>query len=70
VDGDDIRVVQPSGRLGLEIEALLKGGRLLFRQTGPAHGLDRHRAIDQRIVCPIDRAHGTAAQNAGDFEAT
>ena len=62
VYGDDVRVAQAPGGVGLanELRELLGSGRR------PAHDLERDVAIDPRVVRPIDHAHPALVEQADD----
>ena len=66
IDGDDVGVVEPAGRLRLALEA---GHRLLALAVagfGPADRLQRRAALDHRVERVMDSAHGAGAELAAD----
>ena len=54
VDGDDVRVVQAGRGLGLALEALAQ--RVVGAELG-GDRLDRHEAVQDRVVGLVDLAH-------------
>jgi hypothetical protein len=65
---DHVRVIQLAGGLGLEEEALAVLVRAL-RIVGDDDGLQRHGAVEVRVLGLVDDAHGAAAELAEDLVA-
>ena len=66
VDGDDIRMVEPSGRLRLALEARDHLVGFAAFQLLALECLDGDPAVDDRVAPFIDDAHGTLAEFAQD----
>jgi hypothetical protein len=63
VDGDDVRVRQAPGGLGLAEETLLHFGELVrLELLGERHRLDRHHAADLRVLAEVHHAHRALAE--------
>jgi hypothetical protein len=68
VDGDDVRVVQPAGGLGLTngpVQHLLFFGTV--DEAVEADGLDGHVSFDIRVEASIDDPHAPFAEDAEDL---
>ena len=65
VNGDQIGVAQPPGRLRFPQESLPHVVQHVFRQAR-VQRLDRHRALDERVNRAIDRTCGAAPELTDD----
>src|SRR6185436_9334941 len=63
VHGDDVRMLQPRGRLGLDLEALEV---LLLEQPLASERLDRCLALERLVEPAVDHAHAAAPEPADD----
>ncbi len=67
VDRDDVGVVEPAGGLRLAAEARDDRRRVLAGQLVAADRLQRHPALDHRVVRLVDDAHRAAPERAPDL---
>lgn len=63
-EGDDVRMVEPRDGSGLALES---GAAVGGRRDGPGEDLDRHLATEACIPRPIDLAHPSRSERAGDL---
>ena len=67
VHGDDVRMLQATGRARFDGEPRQDGNRLAGIEPRLVDHLDRQRALDHRVVGLVDGRHGPGAEHAANL---